>query len=295
MLKVGALKVQKIGIVARKDLKKALATLRDLLLYLKNKGLEVLVDEEVAMIHKDPEVRKAAVGIGDLKTADVIITIGGDGTILRTIRRLGAPIKILGIDMGSMGFLCEVEPEEMYYALDKVLAGQYHVQRVNLLAVGINGVQKDLALNDILIYTPQPAKVLDLQCKVDGITFFDGRADGLLISTPIGSTAYVVSLGGPLIDPTLNCLTAIVLNPLKLGVRPFVFSASSIIEVSFPTRKRKAAVIYSDGALTSTVSSKSIVEIRVSDLYVDFLRIRDLRHMFYKKFYEVRIRGGKEG
>ena len=229
-----------------------------------------------------------------MKKADVIITVGGDGTILRAIRRLKPPLKILGVNMGSMGFLCEVEPKEVTEALDKLLAGEYRVQRVHPLSVQIDDVDVDQALNDVLIFTPKPAKVLDFTVKADGVEIFSGRADGALISTNVGSTAYVISLGGPLVDPDVQSIVTIILNPLKLGVRPFVLPPSSVIQISFPRRSRKGAAIYSDGVLTKIVGSKSLIQVKASPTYIDFIRIKDLKSTFYRKFYEVRIRGGKE-
>lgn len=196
--------------------------------------------------------------------------------------------------MGSMGFLCEVEPREFPKALNKLLAGEYHVQRVHPLSVRVDDVDVDQAINDVLIFTPKPAKVLDFIVSVDGIEIFSGRADGALISTNVGSTAYVVSLGGPLIDPDVQCIVTIILNPLKLGVRPFVLPANSIVQISFPRRSRRGAAIYSDGVLTKVVGPKSLIQIRAAPTYVDFIRIKDLKSTFYKKFYEVRIRGGRE-
>ncbi|MHC1629129.1 MAG: NAD(+)/NADH kinase [Candidatus Nezhaarchaeales archaeon] len=280
--------------MARRDLKAALRVVENIFFYLKSKNVEVFVDEESAKSCRNLEVRSSASTIETLKKADIIITVGGDGTILRAIRRLKPPLRILGVNMGSMGFLCEVEPKEISEAIDKLLAGEYRIQRVHPLSVQIDGVDVDQALNDVLIFTPKPAKVLDFIVKADGIEIFSGRADGALISTNVGSTAYVVSLGGPLVDPDVQCIVTIILNPLKLGVRPFVLPMNSVIQITFPRRSRRGAAIYSDGVLTDIVGSKSIIEVKTSPMHIDFIRIRDLKSTFYRKFYEVRIRGGKE-
>lgn len=258
------------------------------------KGLEVLVDQDVANISMCPDVRRAASPIEALRSADVVITIGGDGTILQTVRRLKPPLKILGVNMGRMGFLCEVEPEEVNKVMDKVLSGEYQVQRASLLSVKVDGIEKDLALNDVLVFASEPAKVLDLVVKADGIEIFSGRADGVLISSAVGSTAYVLSLGGPLVDPYVECMITVVLNPLMLGVRPMILPSNSKIEVSIPLHSLRSASAYSDGVFIGQVNQGSTVEVSKSTYYVDFIRVKDYRRSFYKKFYEVRIRGGKK-
>jgi NAD+ kinase len=224
----------------------------------------------------------------------MIVVFGGDGTILQTVRRLKPPLRILGVDMGYMGFLCEARPEELEEVVDKILRGECYTQRVNLLSVRVNGLEKDIALNDILVLTSELAKTLDFTVKADGIDIFEGKADGILVSSTVGSTAYVLSAGGPLIDPLIECLVAVVLNPLKLGVRPMVLPPSSKVEVAFPKHGPRGASIYSDGTLTCHVGVEDVVEILRSSHQVELVRVKDLRRSFYKKFYEVRIRGGKE-
>ncbi|MDI9619847.1 MAG: NAD(+)/NADH kinase [Candidatus Nezhaarchaeota archaeon] len=280
--------------VARKDLKDALRLVEDIFLRLTNRGVKVLVDEAVAGLCRNPEVRGASSTLDALKKADFIITVGGDGTILWTVKRLKPPLKILGINMGFMGFLCEVEVNEVPKFLDKVLAGDYYLQRANLLSVKIDGVERGQALNDVLIFTSKLAKVVGFTLKSDGVGVFSGKADGALVSTTVGSSAYVVSAGGPLVDPLVQCIVVTVLNPLKLGVRPLVLPQNSVIQVSFPKDERRGAAVYSDGTFTELVKAKSTIEIASSSMYVEFMRIKDLRSEFYRKFYDVRIRGGKE-
>lgn len=267
--------------------------MEDIFFYLKAKGVDVLIDQEVANCSKHPDVRKAASSIEALRCADIIMTIGGDGTILQTIRKLKPPLKILGVNMGRMGFLCEVEPKEVSKIMERVLLGEYQVQRADLLSVKINGIEKDLALNDVLVFASEPAKVIDLVVRADGIEIFNGRADGVLVSSTVGSTAYVISLGGPLVDPCVKCMITIVLNPLILGVRPMVLPPSSSIEISIPSQSLRSASVYSDGTFVDQVNPGGTVEVSLSASYVDFIRVRDYRYSFYKKFYEVRIRGGK--
>jgi len=283
-----------VGIVSKQDLKESLKLIEEVLPLLKARGLEVLIDRDIANASADPDVRRSASSIHDLKSSDMIIVFGGDGTILQAVRKLKPPLRILGVDMGYMGFLCEAEPEELREILDKILREEYHLQRVSLLSVRVNGLERDVALNDVLVLTSEPAKVLEFTVKADGIEVFSGRADGVLVSSTVGSTAYALSAGGPLIDPLVECLVTVVLNPLKLGVRPVVLPPSSRVEVSFLKQSSRAASIYSDGALTCHVGVGDVVEICKSSHQVELVRVKDFRRAFYKKFYEVRIRGGKE-
>lgn len=254
----------------------------------------MLVDQEVTNYCKKSEVKSRASAVEMLKGADMIITIGGDGTILRTIRRLGPPLRILSVNMGYMGFLCEVEPDEFKKVLDEVLEEKYKIQRVNLLSAKIGGIEKSLALNEVLTFTSEPAKVLDITVKADDVKIFSGRADGVLVASNIGSTAYVVSLGGPLVDPYVQCLIVVVLNPLRLGVRPIILPANSKVEILLSRQGSRKAFVYADGVLVDRIDRSKTVEVSMSTLYVDFIRVKDVKSSFYKKFYEVRIRGGKE-
>ncbi|MEM0240150.1 MAG: NAD(+)/NADH kinase [Candidatus Nezhaarchaeales archaeon] len=280
--------------VSRQDSRETLKIIEDAFFYLKAKGVEVLVDQEIANFSTQLDIRKAASSAETLKKADIIMTFGGDGTILQTIKRLKPPLKILGINMGRMGFLCEVEPKELNKAIDKLLSGKYQVQRANLLSVKIDGVERDLALNDVLVLASEQAKILDLIVKSDDIEIFNGRADGVLVSSTIGCTAYVLSLGGPLVDPCVECMITVILNPLMLGLRPIILPSSSKVEILIPPQNLREALAISDGVAISKVNRGSIVEVSKSSSYVDFIRIRDYRKNFYKKFYEVRIRGGKK-
>jgi NAD+ kinase len=209
-----------VGIVSRQDLKEALELVEKTYSLFRAKGLEVLVDQEIANVSANPDIRRSASSIRELKTVDIIVVLGGDGTILQTVRRLRPPLRILGVNMGYMGFFCEVEPEELGEVVDKILKGECYLQKVGLLSVKVNGLERDVALNDVLIFTSELAKTLEFTVKADGIEIFSGRADGVLVSSTVGSTAYALSAGGPLIDPLVECLVVVALNPLKLGTRP---------------------------------------------------------------------------
>ncbi|RLF22454.1 MAG: hypothetical protein DRJ68_01500 [Thermoprotei archaeon] len=288
---MGALRLLTVGVTGRRDLKKVLKLVEDLLLHLEKQDVKVLVDRDLALSHPSERVREAAGDNKAIRRADVVVTIGGDGTILRAVRKFGAPLRVLGVNMGSMGFLCEVDPPEVFSALDKIIRGEYRVQRARMLSLFIDGVCRDYALNDVFVFTPKPAKVIDFKVDVDGVEVFSGRADGALISTAVGSTAYAISANGPLIDPELDCLELVIMNPLNLGVKPFIFSSSSTVRVTFPPRSRRGAAVYCDGVLTAVVQKKSVIEVKLSELYVDFLRVKEVRSTFYRKFYEIRIRG----
>ncbi|MEM0232669.1 MAG: NAD(+)/NADH kinase [Candidatus Nezhaarchaeales archaeon] len=280
--------------MSKQDQKEVLEIIEDVFFYLKAKGVEVLVDREIASSSTHPDVRSAASSTEALKNADVIMTFGGDGTILQTIKRFKPPLRILGVNMGRMGFLCEIESKEISKAIDKVLSGEYQIQRTNLLSVKMDGEEKDLALNDVLVLASEQAKILDLVVKSDGVEIFSGRADGVLVSSTIGCTAYVLSLGGPLVDPCVECMITIILNPLMLGVRPFILPSSSEVEILIPPQSLRGAVVFSDGTSIGKVDRGSVVKVSKSPSYVDFIRIGNYRDSFYKKFYEVRIRGGKK-
>jgi len=135
--------------------------------------------------------------------ADLILIYGGDGTILRSLQLLPNPTPILGINMGEVGFLTVVDPETAFYMIDDVLDNYEVVERARL-AVKLNDFELPCAMNEAVIITSRPAKISQFKIHVDGKFMEDFRADGVVIATPTGSTAYAMSAGGPILDPRVD-------------------------------------------------------------------------------------------
>ncbi|MCK4482979.1 NAD(+)/NADH kinase, partial [Candidatus Bathyarchaeota archaeon] len=197
-----------VGLVARFDKRKAIQLAEDLAKYLRTKGLEVYVEDTLA---EKMETEENSVSLKQMKT-DFIITIGGDGTILRTGISVPKPEPpILAVNMGIRGFLTEVEPQQAFKAVDKCLEGEFKLEKCMKLSTAADDTKFPDALNEVLITADEPAKLLYAQIIKDGELILNCQADGVMIATQTGSTGYSLSAGGPVLDPSVN---AFVLTPV---------------------------------------------------------------------------------
>jgi len=209
---------------------------------------------------------------------DVLITVGGDGTILRALQLLSRPTPILGIDMGEIGFLADVSPKNARDVIRGVLRG-FEVEERTRLAVFVNDKVLQPATNEAVIVTSRPAKILQFRVLVDGKELETTRADGLVLATPTGSTAYAMSAGGPIVDRKIDAFVVVPLAPFKLSARPWVVPAESEIEVKL-LRAGKEALIVIDGQYTQKVTEKD--RIRFTKAEVPALFVKTDRG-FYEK------------
>ena len=257
------------GLVARCDKKQALELAKEVAEYLKNKGLEIYIEDATA---EKINMQAKTVPLKNMKT-DFIITIGGDGTILRTCLAVPKSKPILAINMGVRGFLTEVEPKEAYSALDRTLNGDFKIEKCTKLAVSTDGKALPDALNDVVISAGEPSKILYTQIYKDDEPILKCQADGLIVSTQTGSTGYSLSAGGPVLDPEME---AFVLTPIcSLTVfRSIVFSADS--KVTIEAIRPKEVLVLIDGNYRQVVTSKNpTLTITRSKNVASFIRFKD--------------------
>jgi NAD+ kinase len=197
-----------VGLVARYDQKAALKLAEKLAGYLAEKGLKVYVEDSLTdKVAPDHEF----VPLSEMKP-DFIITIGGDGTILRTAITVPKPEPpILAVNMGVRGFLTEVEPENTIESIDRILSGDYKIEKCTKLCVTAGEETMPDALNDIVISAGEPSKILYAEIRKGDKPILKCQADGLIIATPTGSTGYNLSAGGPVLDSEVN---AFVITPI---------------------------------------------------------------------------------
>ena len=226
--------MQRIGIAAKPKKPEAEPILRTLVAWLRDHGREVLLDQEAAGIC--PEVGPGLPRSEVAATADLVIVLGGDGTLLSVARLIGSrEVPILGVNLGGLGFLTEVTLDELFPTLEAVLRDQYSVSRRLTLTVrvlrGGELVASFEALNDAVINKTALSRIVDLETHVNGEYVATFRADGLILSTPTGSTAYCLAAGGPIIYPTLPALVIIPICPHTLTNRPLVVPDSAVVEI----------------------------------------------------------------
>jgi NAD+ kinase len=270
--------IKKVALVV-KDLKESLKIAREIEKYLTKKGVSTCFDDWNAKKVGFPE---RACAIQDFDT-DLILVLGGDGAILKTIELVGGKkMPVLGINFGKMGFLTEIKKNEWKGALDRILKGNYTVEKRNKIEVLIDGKKIGNALNEAVVMTSEPVKMLNLKVFVDEHTAELVRADGIIISTPTGSTAYSMSAGGPIMDPEVSAFIITSICPFKMGVRSFVVPQKSKIRVT-AAKPKKESLLVIDGEHRTNVSPKSEVQVRLSKERVYFIK---LDGDFYKRIRE---------
>jgi NAD+ kinase len=246
-----------VGIVARVDQKRALDFATELTNHLEAKGLGISLEPKLA---RHAKKKDAALPLEKMKT-DLIITVGGDGTILRTRLLIPKPEPpILAINMGVRGFLAEVPPEEGLDAVDKCLKGEFHLERYMKLASYIGGKRLPDALNEVLVTSHAPAKLLYARIWKDETAVAEFRADGMIVASQVGSTGYSLSAGGPVLDPDLDAFVFTPICPLTV-FHPIVFSVGNTITLELLKPKRAAVVL--DGHHKTKIEPKN-PQIRVS-------------------------------
>ena len=269
----------RLGVVARLDVEEAVELAGKIVEFLLEKNVETLLDSELAS-----KLNKYQNIASDLKDMDVdmVIAVGGDGTVLRTQGFINKKkIPLFGINMGAVGFLTEIDPDETLTALEQVLEGNYFVEKRTQLQVWHN---KELhsALNEVVLMTQKPAKMLHIEISVDDEVVEELRADGIIIATPSGSTAYSMSAGGPIVDPRVGAFIIVPICPFKLGARPTVVPDDSVIKVKF-LREGKKAVAVIDGQLEEEINYMDEMIFKKSDDSAYFVR---LTKNFYRRVRE---------
>jgi len=257
-----------VGLVARFDKRPAIKLAQDLAEFLKSKGLKVYVEDTLAK-----KIDAKITPLEKMRT-DFIVTIGGDGTILRTCVALPKPgPPMLAINMGVRGFLTEVEPKHAFEAVEKCLEGRFTIEKCMKLSVCADGEKFPDALNEVLISTDEPAKLLYARILKDKKPILNCQADGLMVATQTGSTGYSLSAGGPVLDPSVNAFVLTSICALSI-FRSIVFPANSSLTVEVIRPKKLLVVI--DGAYRKMVSSKlpSLMVTR-SKYEASFIRFRE--------------------
>jgi NAD+ kinase len=261
----------RVLLVSRIDNNDALAFAGKVRDVLKKEGCTVIFDSDTAS-----SFSTGGTPLTDVR-ADVAIVIGGDGTILRSIQQMDQPIPVLGINWGGVGFLADLEPTEAIAFIKKLPAG-FSVEERMRISLYKEGVCLGTALNEAMVVTTRPAKMLSIAIKIDGIVSEQFRADGLLISTPTGSTAYAMSAGGPIVDPQVQGFLLVPLAPYMLSSRPHLISSSRHLEIRLESSKTANLAI--DGQQIYELGRSSTIEIRRSDKPALFV---DVKRNFFEK------------
>ncbi|HLB67186.1 MAG TPA: NAD(+) kinase [Thermoplasmata archaeon] len=211
--------------------------------------------------------------------ADVMLAIGGDGTILRALQLSDA--KVLGINSGSLGFLAEVNADEADASLERTIRGDYKVQERMRLKVVVDGERMFDCTNEAVVHTAHIAKIRHFEIRLDEQVVERVRADGVIVATPTGSTSYSMSAGGPIVDPHVDAIIVTAIAPFKPASRPHVFPARGQIHVRL--LKPKECLLVMDGQHESSLKGTEDVVFTASERRAKFIRFED---DFYRRIEE---------
>lgn len=246
-----------IGLIAKAQHAGAQQTLQSLYKFLQEKQLTVLVDKRVSTQLDEPNVNSSdLVGIG--RNCDLAIVIGGDGYMLGAARVLSRfDIAVIGVNRGNLGFLTDLDPDNYQAPLSEVLAGHYQVENRFLLEAQVHShghmKSSNTAVNEAVLHPDKIAHMIEFEVYVDDNFMLNQRADGLIISTPTGSTAYSLSGGGPILTPNLDAISLLPMFPHTLNSRPIVIDANSTVRLKIAETNRSEMQISCDSHVNLSV------------------------------------------
>jgi NAD+ kinase len=272
--------IQKIGIFSKQKPDISRKVLLELSSWLRERNYDILMASETAgIIGETSSLNKEEIP----SKADLIIVLGGDGTLL-SVARLTHPfdVPILAVNLGSLGFLTEVSLPDMYGTLEQVLKGESVSERRMLLNACLqrkgSTLQNDFALNDVAI-NKSSARIVNLELHVNGQYMTSYRADGLIIATPTGSTAYSLSAGGPIIHPSMNALLLSPICPFTLTNRPIVIPNQSTLQVKLITEEEVQVTL--DGQTGYPMFRDDVLEVKQGPTPVSLIQAKG------KNYYQV--------
>ncbi len=251
--------------------------------FLTTRGVEVTIPEDVAII--DYPCFKILPFEEAIKDADMIISIGGDGSILHTVAKtVGRGIEILGVNSGRMGYMAELEADEFEY-LDRVLEGNYIVEERMMIDVSIRRGEEvfiqGTGLNDVVVAKTDRLKIIDIDVYADRSFISHYQGDGVAIATPTGSTAYSMSAGGPIVDPITESITITPICTHSLSAKPIVLSSQREISVQALSKVDGAIGVNVDGASHIDLKYGDQVIIKRSNHTTKLVRVKNIN------FYDI--------
>ena len=269
----------RVGIVAKSDLRQATPQLADIESWLRQRGIDALFETATAALMAPAAVRRVADKASLAPQVDLIVVLGGDGTLLSvadSAAAAGADVAILGVNFGSLGFLTEATLPELYTSLEAALEGRARVeQRMMLRATTIRqgeALPDHLALNDVVVTKTARARMTDLSVSVGDEFVTRVKADGLIVATPTGSTAYNLAAGGPIVQPTIDALVLTPIAPHMLTNRPIVIPATSLVRVQPQMTGRDELYVTFDGQAGYELRAGDEIRIRCAERRVRLLR-----------------------
>ncbi|MCM2330610.1 NAD+ kinase [Geopseudomonas sagittaria] len=273
-----------IGIIGRLGSSQVLDTIRRLKRFLVERHLHVILDESIAEVlpgHGMQTCTRKLLG----EICDLVIVVGGDGSLLgaaRAMARHGTPV--LGINRGSLGFLTDIRPDELETKVSEVLEGRYLLESRFLLEAlvrrGEESIGQSDALNDVVLHPGKSTRMIEFELFIDGQFVCSQKADGLIVATPTGSTAYSLSAGGPIMHPKLDAIVIVPMYPHTLSSRPIVVDGNSELKVVVASDMQIYPLVSCDGQNHFTCAPGDTLTIRKKAQKLKL--IHPLDHNYYE-------------
>jgi NAD+ kinase len=262
-------RISRVGVVAKQRVEAAAGVLTDLAAWLEARGLTVIFEAETAQLAGVRPGAQTTTKEDLPKACDLIVLLGGDGTLIgmaRRIARAAVDVPIAGVNFGSLGFLTEITLDELYPSLEAVLEGTAEIEeRMMLQAQTVRGGRihaEELVLNDVVITKAALSRIIELAVSVNDKPVMRVRADGLIVATPTGSTAYNLAAGGPIVHPVVDAILLTPIAPHMLTNRPLVVAAPSEIAVEPDMNGNDEVFVTFDGQSGHALQAGDIVTIR---------------------------------
>jgi len=266
---------KRVGIAVRPGKKGANQITNEISNFLLDKGSHVYVSG-IPKEQLPAGIEQCALEAFDV---DLLVTLGGDGTVLHTVRNVQKNIPIFAVNLGTRGFLAETEPDNVIEDLEQVFDHKYVIEANMRLNVVTKEHEPLRALNEALITSRIPSKMVYLELLLDNVNLWRGFADGVIIATPTGSTAHAASAGGALVDLRVEAAIIVFISPLDFSMRPLVVPTSSIIDIKI-LEGGKDGLLVIDGQVQIPVKRSHVVRITKSQSPVKFLRIQKFSHLY---------------
>lgn len=266
--------IKKVGIITKLNNVNFVPTIKKLVKCLKKHNVEILFDNNCNKYFKNEVgLKKEQI----LNKADLVITLGGDGTILKTARRITSKkALILGVNLGNLGFLTETTSSKMLDTIQKIFEGNYEIDKRSLIRVTIyrdgKKLETFLALNEVVINQGAFARLIKIDLEADGRKIVNFLADGLIVATPTGSTAHALSAGGPIVHPYLQALVVAPICPSSLSMRPIIVPDTKQITATIETQRRDESAI-----IGLTMDGQDMIILK----YGDKIRFRRSKRSLY--------------
>ena len=273
--------IKRVGIIANPKISTVPAVIQELQNWFTERNIEFELEEETASIVDRQGIPKSDIP----KCCDLIVAMGGDGTLLSVARILKTHlVPILAVNLGSLGFLTEISLEEMFPTLELVIAGKATLQQRMMIDVSVIRAGKCInsyqGLNDVVINKGVLARIIDINVKIDNNFVATYKADGIIVGTPTGSTAYTLSAGGSILYPTLDAMVVTPIASHTLTFRSLVVPDSSVVELSLkPTQESIFMTV--DGQIGLNLQGKDRVSVKKSSNYVELIQSPE------KSFFDI--------